>query len=106
MIIFDEDKEKKWVLELRDKEEEDLAQIMSGRYNIPYLDLSVTPINVDAIRLVSEIEAREGQLGVFNEVDKKVSIGVLSPKNPKTNEVIDKLKKQGYIPELFMVSHT
>ena len=106
MLDFDEDKEKKWVGELRDKEEENLAQIMSGRYNIPYLDLSVTPINVDAIRLVSEIEAREGQLGVFNEVDKKVSIGVLSPNNPKTNEVIEKLKKEGYIPELFMVSHT
>lgn len=106
MVTFDEDKQKKWVLELRDKEEEDLAQIMSGRYNIPYLDLSVTPINVDAIRIVSEIEAREGQLGVFNEVDKKVSVGVLSPNNPKTVATLEKLKKEGYLPELFMVSHT
>jgi len=106
MVTFDEDKEKKWVGELRDKEEEDLAQIMSGRYQIPYLDLSVTPINVDAIRIVSEIEAREGQLGIFNEVDKKVSVGVLSPNNPKTIEVLEKLKKEGYTPELFMVSHT
>ena len=106
MVTFDEDKQKKWVDELRDKEEEDLVQIMSGRYNIPYLDLSVTPINVDAIRLVSEIEARESQLGVFNEVDKKISIGVLSPNNPKTQETIEKLKKEGYTPELFMVSHT
>jgi type IV pilus assembly protein PilB len=106
MVTFDEDKEKKWVGELRDKEEEDLAQIMSGRYQIPYLDLSVTPINVDAIRIVSEIEAREGELGVFNEVDKKISVGILSPNNPKTQEVLEKLKKQGYTPELFMVSHT
>ncbi len=105
MVDLNEDKEKKWVGELRDKEEEDLAQIMSGRLGIPYIDLSITPINVDAIRLVSEIEAREGQLGVFNEVDKKVSVGVLSPNNPKTQEVIEKLKKEGYTPELFMVSH-
>jgi len=106
MVTFDEDKEKKWVGELRDKEEEDLAQIMSGKNGIPYLDLSVTPINVDAIRIVSEAEAREAQLGVFNEVDKKVSVGILSPSNPKTIEVLEKLKKQGYTPELFMVSHT
>jgi type IV pilus assembly protein PilB len=106
MIIFEEDKEKKWVSELRDKEEEDLAQIMSNRYGIPYVDLSTTPINVDAIRLVSEIESRGAEIGIFNEVDKKISIGILSPNNPRTKEIIDKIKRQGYIPELFMVSHT
>jgi type IV pilus assembly protein PilB len=106
MVTFDEDNQKKWLGELRDKEEEDLAQTMSVKYGLPYLDLSVTPINVDALRALSEIESREGQMGVFNEIDKKLSVGVLSPNNPKTIENINKLKEKGYLPELFMVSHT
>lgn len=106
MVTFDEDKQKKWIDELRDKEEEDLAQIMSSKYSVPYLDLTVTPINVDALRALSEIESRESQVGVFNEIDKKLSVGVLSPNNPKTIEVINKLKEKGYAVDLFMVSHT
>ena len=104
MVTFDEDKQKKWIGELRDKEEEDLAQIMSSKYSIPYLDLTVTPINVDALRALSETESREAQVGVFNEIDKKLSVGVLSPNNPKTIEVIEKLKGKGYITQIYMVS--
>ncbi len=106
MVQFDEDKQKKWLGELRDKEEEDLAQTMSSKYKLPYLDLTITPVNVDALRALSEIEAREGQMGVFNEIDKKLSVGVLSPNNPKTIENLDSLKKRGYLPEIFLVSHT
>jgi type II secretory ATPase GspE/PulE/Tfp pilus assembly ATPase PilB-like protein len=105
MVTFDEDKQKKWVDELRDKEEEDLARTMSVKYGLPYLDLTITPINIDALRVLSEIESREAQVGVFNEIDRKISIGVLSPNNPKTVEVIDKLRSKNYIPEMFMVSH-
>jgi hypothetical protein len=67
MVIFDEDKQKKWLDELRGREEEDLTKTMSAKNGIPYLDLTVTPINIDALRLLSEIEAREAQMVVFNE---------------------------------------
>lgn len=105
MITFDEDKQKKKLDELRKKEEEDLAQILASKYSIPYLDLTVTPINIDALRIASEIESREGQLAVFNEINKQASIGVLSPNNPKTKEILEKIKEKGYTPELYMVSH-
>ncbi len=105
MITFDEDKQKKKIDELRKKEEEDLAQILASKYGIPYLDLTVTPINIDALRIISEIESREGQLAVFNEINKIASIGVLSPNNPKTKEFLEKIKLKGYTPELYMVSH-
>ncbi|MDQ5949236.1 MAG: type pilus assembly protein PilB [Patescibacteria group bacterium] len=105
MVIFDEDKQNKKIDELRKKEEEDLAQTLSGKYGVPYLDLTVTPINIDALRIVSEIEAREGQLAVFNEVNKIVSVGVLSPNNPKTQEIIKHIADKGYKTDVFMVSH-
>jgi type IV pilus assembly protein PilB len=105
MITFDEDKQDKRVEELRSTEEEDLAQTLSGKYGVPYLDLTVTPINIDALRVISEIETREAQIAVFNEVNKVISVGALSPTNTKTVEALDKLRNKGYKVELYMVSH-
>src|SRR3989344_3597384 len=105
MVIFDEEKQNKRIDDLRKKEEEDLAETLSGKYGIPYLDLTVTPINIDALRVISELQSREAQIAVFNEVNKVLSIGALSPQNPKTVEEINKLKAKGYAVELYMVSH-
>ena len=106
MVLFDEDKQNKRLDDLRKKEEEDLAQTLSSKYGVPYLDLTVTPINIDALRVISETETREAQIAVFNDVNKVLSIGALSPQNPKTVEAVKKLKEKGYNIELFMVSHT
>src|SRR3989344_4148648 len=105
MVLFDEDKQNKRVEDLHKQEEEDLTQTLSSKYGLPYLDLTVTPINIDALRAIPELEAREAQVAVFNDVNKVLSVGALSPQNPKTNEAINKLKEKGYTIELFMVSH-
>ena len=105
MISFDEDKQKKRVEELRKQEEEELAKTLSYKYGVPYLDLTVAPINIDALRVITELETREAQIAVFNDVDRVLSIGALSPQNPKTVEALNRLKEKGYTIELFMVSH-
>ena len=104
-VQFDEDKQNKRISDLRKQEEEDLAQTLSTKYGIPYLDLTVTPINIDALRVISETDTREAQIGVFNEVDKTLSIGALSPQNETTITALNRLKEKGYKIELFMVSH-
>ncbi len=105
MVLFDEDKQDKRVRELRKQEEENLAQALSSKYGVPYLDLTVTPINIDALRVIGEAETREAQIAIFNDVDKVLSVGALSPENPKTLEAVNKLKEKGYAVQLFMVSH-
>src|SRR3989338_9001854 len=105
MVVFDEDKQNKRVAELRKKEEEDLAETLSTKYGVPYLDLSATPINIDALRAIPEAEAREAQIAVFSDVNNTLSIGALSPQNTKTLEAINKLKEKKYQVDLFMVSH-
>lgn len=105
MVLFDEEKQNKRIEDLRKKEEEDLAQTLSYKYGVPYLDLTVTPINIDALRIIPELEAREAQVGVFNDVNKVLSVGVLSPQNPKTVEAMNKLREKGYTAEVYMVSH-
>lgn len=104
-IQFDEDKQKQKIEKLREQEEESLAQTMSQKYGLPYIDLDVNPINIDALRVVKEPDAREAEVAPFNIINKKVSLAVASPNNDKTTTLIENLKDRGYIPSLFMVSH-
>lgn len=103
-IHFDEEKQEQKLRELRLVEEEGLAEHLSHKYSLPYIDLNITPINIDALRVLGEKEATEAKVAPFNILDKKVHIGVLSPDSPKTLEVLENLKTRGYSPILHMVS--
>ena len=105
MVQFDEEKQDERVRGLHRKEEEELVASLSRRHGVPYLDLSTHPINIDALRIIKEIDARAAKTAIFDVVDKKIDVAVLSPENEKTVELIGDLKRRGYIPEVFMVSH-
>lgn len=104
-IKFNEDKQRQKLGELREQEEESLAQAMSQKYQLPYIDLGVSPINIDALRVIKESEAREAEVAPFNITNKKVSLAIISPSNSKTEAIVENLKDRGYLPALFMVSH-
>ncbi|MDP3875312.1 MAG: GspE/PulE family protein [bacterium] len=105
MVHFDEEKQEDRVRVLLKREEEELASTLSRHYGVPYLDLSTHPINIDALRIIKEVDAHAAELAVFNATDKKIDVAVLSPKKEKTVEAIEDLKRRGYMPEIFMVSH-
>lgn len=104
-VHFDEDKQRQKLGDLREQEEEGLAEAMSHKYGLPYVDLSTTPINIDALRILKEVEAREAEVAPFNLVNKKISLAVISPNNPKTADVIAGLRERGYSIAPYMVSH-
>jgi len=104
VIHFNEDRQSQRISELRKKEEENLTKMLARKYGLPYLDLTQAPVNIDALRLIKENEAREGAVVPLDEVNKNVTLGVLSPVNPKTKEIIEKLEQKKYTPRLFMVS--
>lgn len=105
MVQFDEERQDERVRTLHKKEEEDLVSTLAARHGVPYLDLSAHPINIDAMRVVKESDARAANLAVFNATDKNIDIAVLSPENPLTQEALEDLKRRGYNLEIFMVSH-
>jgi type IV pilus assembly protein PilB len=106
MVTFDEEKQNKRVEELHKQEEEELAQTLSSKFGVPYADLTTTPLDIDALRILNEEESREANVAVFNEVNKVVSVGALAPHNQKTTEALDKIRAKGYTTELYMVSET
>ncbi len=102
---FNEEKQLKSFEVLKKKEEEDLAQMLSTKYGVAYLDLSAVPINIDALRVIREEDARAAKVAVFNVIDKKIDVAVLAPESSETQEAVSKLKEAGYIPTIYMVSH-
>lgn len=105
MVTFDEERQDERVRMLRQKEEEELAATLAEHHGVPYIDLSAHPINLDALRVIKEADARAADLAVFNATDKRIDVGVLSPQNEKSLAAIEDLKQRGYMPEIFMVSH-
>ncbi|HRY62331.1 MAG TPA: GspE/PulE family protein [Candidatus Paceibacterota bacterium] len=104
MPTFDDTQSLKKLEETKIREAEDLAQILSGKYGIPYLDLSTVSINTDALRLIEESVAKEAKIAGFQMTGKKVSILVFSPNNPALDEALNDLKERGYSPVLYMGS--
>jgi len=90
--------------EMKKREAEELAKLLAGRYNIPYLDLTTVAINTDALRQIDEAQARETNTAAFRLTGKLISVAVLSPKSDMVPSIVDGLVRKGYKPELFMVS--
>ena len=104
MIEFDEEKQNKKIHDLYTQEEEDLAELLGSRYNIPYIDLTGIAINTDALRLINEQESRANKIACFGIVGKKVQVAAATPQKDETKNSLQVLKDRGYIPELFICS--
>ena len=103
-IQFDEDKQKRKLNELLRKEEEDLVQTLSGKYNVEYVNLLGIAVNADALRLVDEKTARESLVAPFALIGKRIKMAVRNPEGPKTLAVIENLKSKGYETEINIAS--
>ena len=104
-IQFDEEKQKQKLESARHKEEEDLAQTLSTKYAVPYINLSGVAIATDALRLIDEKTARDLKVAPFSLIGKKVAVGALSPTKDGVPQLIQKLKEDGYEPQLYIVSN-
>lgn len=101
---FDTDAEDAKLANLREREEEDLARVFSEKYGLDYTDLGIIAVNMDALRLIPEKEAREAEAVAFAKTGKHVSLAVRNPSNLTLAQVEHALEAQGYILTRFLVS--
>lgn len=92
------------IKELQKKEEEELAKVLSDKYGIPYLNLERTTVELDALKILPEKEARENLLAVIQSVGKKIQIIVTDPQKVGTKKALEELKRQNYEASLHFVS--
>lgn len=106
MIDENDDKIDRKLSDFRAQEEEVLAETLAGaRYNIPYIDLSTTTIQNEALRAIPEQEARKALVASFKIFGKDISVAVISPESDQTRALIDDLTRKGLNPIIYMASH-
>jgi len=103
-IKFNEDEQEKKLKELRNKEEESLASMLSEKYKVPYIELAGIPIDTDGLKLIEEKVARASEVAAFNLVGKKVSLAMRSPQKESSLNVIKTLEEEGYVVKKFIAS--
>jgi type IV pilus assembly protein PilB len=103
---FDTDAEDLKLASARAKEEEDLAQVLSEKYGLPYTDLSVLPINMDALRVIPKPEAEAAGAVAFDKNGKHLSLAMRSPDGDAITKLLNGLESAGYILQKYLVSGT
>ena len=101
---FNEKKQDELLHDLRGREEEQLAEMLSGKYGVEYADLTSKAIDTDALRLVEEKIARAAEVAAFHKVNKNLFLAMRSPERPDAVQVIQNLEHLGYEVRRFIVS--
>ncbi len=104
MIQFDESKQSRKYDQLREKEEEDALKLLSQKYNIPYIDLTATPINTDALILLAESTARDAEVAVFNRINKEIDVAMHSPDHEAARVAVLDLESRGFSVNTYLAS--
>jgi len=101
---FDTKKEDAHLVEMHEKEEEDVVQILSEKYGLPYADLDLKEIDADALRVIPEALAREAEAAAFEHVAHALSVAIHNPNNPALTKLREDLITRGYTVKEFLVS--
>jgi len=105
MTDFDEEKQNKQLNEIRKQEEEELVAVLAeSKYKLPYIDLSRLGIDNEALRHISEKDARELKIGPFKLFGKNIFIAVRSPSDDLLSKLKEQMERQSLIPTFYMVS--
>ncbi len=104
MIQFNDAQSAKKLAELHEQEEEQLAQILSRKYGVEYVDLTRVSVDTDALRLIPQQDAEKNMLAAFRKAGKKIFLALKSPASRGAQEQIKKLERLGYQVRPFMVS--
>jgi type II secretory ATPase GspE/PulE/Tfp pilus assembly ATPase PilB-like protein len=101
---FNDKKQEERLEELHRREEEQLAEMLAGRYAIEYVDLTSKSIDTDALRLIPEKEARESEVAAFRKVNKKIFVAMRAPERDDAARSVANLERLGYEVRRFIVS--
>lgn len=97
---------KEKLTEIQHQEEEETAQRLAEKLNLPYLNLAITPIDSDSLAILDKEKSEAGELLVIRRYGRVLRLAVKNPNNPQTDRIIKELQKQGYQCRLFIVSLT
>jgi len=84
--------------------EERAAQRLAETLGLAYADLGKTPISLEAVRVLSEVEAKQARVAGVELNNKKLALAVIDPQSPETKKAIEDLLKKNYEVKVVVVS--
>ena len=105
MTVFNDTLTNNRLSELHHKEEETLVRALAPKYGYPYVNLHETPIDVDALKILSEDESRSAELAIFAHGNERVSVAIRNPQNTILPSLIKKMRDMELAPILHLASH-
>jgi len=105
MATFDDTRINTQIDKLHHTEEERLLRQLAPKYGYPYVNLSETKVDVDAVRLLSEAESQRLQCAIFAKEGTVASVAISNPKHPEIPAIGEKLKDLGLTATLYLASH-
>jgi len=103
-LPFDTAKEERELSEAREREEEDVTRILSEKYGLAYVDLSLKEIDNDALRVIPEQDARAAEAVAFARAAEHLSLAIHNPNLPMFTKLCSDLKARGFSWKEFLVS--
>ena len=103
-LPFDTEHEKTKLAQVREREEEDIASILSDKYGMSYIDLSLKEIDVDALRVIPEDIAHTAEAAAFMKASKVLSLAIRNPNNPAVTKLLEDLAERGFEVQKYLVS--
>ncbi|MEA2113216.1 MAG: GspE/PulE family protein [Patescibacteria group bacterium] len=97
---------KEKLINIRRHEEEERAKQLAETLDLPYVDLTITPVDSRDLAILPEEKAKKGKLAIIRKTGRTLRIAVKNPKDPQTVQILEELKEQGFERSLFIVSLT
>jgi len=84
--------------------EERAAERLAGQLGLTYTDLSKVPVSLDAVRIVSEEDARNAKAASIEIKGNRLALGVVDPDLPAAKKLIADLTEKKYEVKTIVIS--
>ncbi len=91
---------------IRREEEEEEAKRTAKKFDLSYVNLTITPIDYENLANIPREKAEQGNIIVIQRKNRVIGLALTDPGNPKAKEVIEELKNKGFECKIFVVSLT
>ncbi len=89
---------------LKREAEEREAQRAASKFGMPYLDLSRAPVQISALSLLSEEEAKQALVAALEQKRNNLAVVVFNPKKKETQAALKKLEDKNFKLQIFIGS--
>jgi len=92
------------VKEIRREAEERDAKRRAEKGGTPYLEVGKAPTSIDALRLITEEEARRAKVAALQIKVKEVAVAAYNPSSPEAQKIAEELRAKKWEPKFFTSS--